>query len=698
MIASVRARLQILMVGLLFLFFVQLLTDFLEAIYAFGLLGTGIPVEMVSLLLMFSPVLLLFFWHGLPAWAILLLGQGALICRAFAPALDTRGRMLVTGLGVACCLVFFPAVLHRKAGEGPSRGVYPVVAAATLAVVLSILFRALGSGVDLSTDLYPVVGWVLAVVASVLLFVLLRPGRAAEAGPVASEPFSSASGTPPGRGLKRSSGGRTPSGRGLERLEDRSRGGAWRVAGLCLGLSAVTMILSSTIAAPNVLARWTGASYVPVVAATVLALGGLAILLTARRALATILTPQAILAWNALFVLALALTILAHQVRFPLDPARYPLPEPAVRWWYHLPLAVMLLCSPVLLIDLGLYLGQLVDERPTSRALGAGFLLFSLFYLTLALGQVFTTVYDYIPGIGPFFRDRFWLVYLAAGIGAAAPALLVRQPLARWPVFSPGEEVPKSWLFPAVVLLIGAVAIVGIVATAPRPGVPASKETLRVCTYNIQQGYDADGLKNVDGQLALLRRVEADVIGLQESDTNRISGGNSDVVRYLADRLGMYSYYGPKTVPGTFGIALLSRYPIEQPRTFYMYSAGEQTATIEAQIRVGDRTFRVYVTHLGNDGPIVQQEAILQEVAGQENVVLMGDFNFRPDTAQYRLTREALEDAWLLRWPDGVDGQGRSFPRRIDHVFVSPGLAVVDAQYFTEPESDHPALVVEMKP
>jgi len=48
------------------------------------------------------------------------------------------------------------------------------------------------------------------------------------------------------------------------------------------------------------------------------------------------------------------------------------------------------------------------------------------------------------------------------------------------------------------------------------------------------------------------------LIGLQESDTNRISGGNSDIVRYFADRLDLYAYYGPKVVPGTFGIALLA--------------------------------------------------------------------------------------------------------------------------------------------
>jgi endonuclease/exonuclease/phosphatase family metal-dependent hydrolase len=158
----------------------------------------------------------------------------------------------------------------------------------------------------------------------------------------------------------------------------------------------------------------------------------------------------------------------------------------------------------------------------------------------------------------------------------------------------------------------------------------------------------------------------------------------------------MYSYYGPKTVPGTFGIALLSRYPIQSPRTFYMYSLGEQTATIHAQIVVAGRTFNVFVTHLGNGGPILQQEAILKETAGVENVILMGDFNFRPDTEQYRLTRGQLDDAWLLRWPSGSDDEGQNPAQRIDHVFVSPGTQVADAEYILSPASDHPAVVVEV--
>ena len=213
-------------------------------------------------------------------------------------------------------------------------------------------------------------------------------------------------------------------------------------------------------------------------------------------------------------------------------------------------------------------------------------------------------------------------------------------------------------------------------------------------TYNIQQGYSADGKRSYAEQLEVIRSLKPDIVGLQETDVARFSGGNADVVRSIAEGLKMYSYYGPRTVTGTFGIALLSSYPIENPRTFFMYSQGEQTAAIEAQISVNGKPYTILVTHLGNGGPIIQQEQVLARLEGAHNVIAMGDFNFNLASPQYALTLKTLDDAWVQA--GSPPAPGLDLTDLIDHIFVTPGTQVKTAQYVVSPASDHPALVVEV--
>ena len=93
---------------------------------------------------------------------------------------------------------------------------------------------------------------------------------------------------------------------------------------------------------------------------------------------------------------------------------------------------------------------------------------------------------------------------------------------------------------------------------------------------------------------------------------------------------------------------------------------------------------------------MIQQEAILKEVASEENVILLGDFNFGPDSDQYRLTTRTLDDSWGQRWP-GVDKRTVDiFGNGIDHIFVSHDTEVTDARYLLDPESDHPATTADI--
>ncbi|MGD8457254.1 MAG: endonuclease/exonuclease/phosphatase family protein [Anaerolineales bacterium] len=641
---------EVVLYSIMFLFFFQLISDFVEAVYVFGLLGTGIPPEIVSLLFFFSPVIFFGMKRKIPRWILLLSGWLMLLCRVVEVMLDTREKMLVSGLGVAAFLVFFPACLGIQSSDEVKDVGRKLGTGLIFSLALSILFRALQSGFDITeVGMIKCIGWVLALGAAVLLW---RHGR-----------FEGGNST-------------LESGVG-------SRG---KVILFSCSLAAVLLLLYFAFTSPNVIARWTGANYLLVLGLALFSLCLFAWLWFAGKL--SSLNRSFIAIVNLVFVISMLLTILPYQIGFPDTPGGYPLWEAAISPLSSIPLILMLLTFPISLVNFVLYSHEIVEERPTPRRLGLGFTIASLFTMLMILAHVFTTVYDYIPVVGPFFRDKFWLVYLVVGVMAAAPVLSVQKD--RLAGF--GKAHKDSIMLRVVVVVLALTAISGAYLISAKPVHRTIDLTsLRVFTYNIQQGYSEDGIKNYQGQLALIKSRDPDILGLQESDTNRIAGGNADIVRYFADNLDMYSYYGPSTVTGTFGIALLSKYPIEDARTFYMYSEGEQTATIEAKISIGEVAYTIYVTHLGNGGPIIQQAQILETMEGKENIIAMGDYNFRPDTEQYQMTVDELDDAYL-KSQTKIDSEVFDPFDRIDHIFVSPEVLVSEVEYILSPASDHPAM------
>ncbi len=645
----------ILFYSLVFLVFFQLISDFIEAIYTFGLLSVDIPPEVVSVVLFFSPFLLLLFRRNFSRGALLALAGGAALMR-FAEVMLTAGPKLVAcGLGVGLILLYLPAALagYGQDGQRIEAGTTALEIGAGLAIALalSIFLRSLGAGSD-PTLVFPLFSWILA---AVFLLALLLVDRRPQASPAPLEP------------QKNTFGG---------------------VLALSLGTFSSLALIYFAFLSPTVLSRWSGASY-PGLLIT-LSIGLLAYFVALAFAKIGRLSHGLVLAWNAVFILAGVGAILGLQVAFPANSAAFPLYQNPASAGALVLLFLMVLLSPIVLLDFTFFALALARRRPSPRQVGGAFGLAALFFLIFVLAQVFTTVYDYIPVVGPWFRDRFWLAFLLPCLGMALPLLAGRLSLP----FA-GLPVLKAIYLPALAALL-VFSVAWVTLSAPRSVTPGDAATLRVMTYNIQQGYSADGRRNYAGQLDVIRTQDPDILGLEESDVARFSGGNADIVRTFADGLNMYAYYGPRTVTGTFGIALLSKYPIENPRTFYMYSSGEQTAAILAQVTVGTKKYHILVTHLGNDGPMIQQQQVLQESQGLDNLIAMGDFNFSLDTDQYRLTRQSLDDAWALA--GSPDAPGLDLNDLIDHIFVSPGTTVQSAGYLVSPNSDHPALVAVLAP
>ncbi|MBE0699572.1 MAG: endonuclease/exonuclease/phosphatase family protein [Anaerolineaceae bacterium] len=643
--------------AVMFLAFFHLLTGLVEATYTFGLLGTSIPPEIIYVLFLLTPLLLLFSPRILEGkkGRIFTLAAGllSLVCWSAVLCLDTGGRMIAGGIGTGSILLFFPGIVKQKPSCQPALSLGGGLA---FAILTAILLRQHNFGTGLlpiGTNFFVIIGVILVGILELLDWFRAAPDPSPQP---SSQPLSFP-----------------------------------QTASLFIGLASVMILLFFSFSNPAVIARWTGSEYLFVIGLTTAPIAICLIWLFAPFIPSHNLPRPLLIIWNALFIISLVGTILPYQIVFPLDPSAYPLAEPAAGPFATGILILMLLLHPILYIDAALFFNKLSDGSVPSSGLAGGMAVFAIYQLLLIFAHVFTTVYDYIPVVGPLFRDMFWLVYFVPGAFLFLTVLFQQGSL----TWRPHPAYQRWPLFSAVGLALLTIGVVIRVSLWPisDPG----REKLRIMTYNLQQGYSRSGQKNFSGQFALIRDRQPDILGLQETDTARIAGGNSDLVRYLATNLHMYSYYGAKTVTGTFGIALLSRYPIENPRTYFLYSSGEQTAVIEAQIHAGDQTYTIMVTHLGNGGPIIQQQQILQLTPRKSNLLLMGDFNFSPSTEQYRQTVSLFQDGWLAAVEKNTALPNQKLEKRIDHIFLSSGLKVLSAEYIGEGPSDHPAMLINVQ-
>jgi endonuclease/exonuclease/phosphatase family metal-dependent hydrolase len=215
-------------------------------------------------------------------------------------------------------------------------------------------------------------------------------------------------------------------------------------------------------------------------------------------------------------------------------------------------------------------------------------------------------------------------------------------------------------------------------------------------TFNTQGFNDKFAEKSFGAQLALIRQVSPDILALQETDSTRISLNNNDYVRYFADKLGYYSYYGPKTVAGTYGTAILSKYPLLNTRTVFIYSDKDETGIAEAEVDVAGLRFSIYDVHPDSSDPamLAFAQTLLRRSQDKPYVIAMGDYNLRDYEEAYKLIASVYTNAWVSVYPSEISPYGvdMSGDNRIDHIFLSTNLTALNPTYILPPESatDHP--------
>ncbi|CAH6721466.1 protein Cwh43p [[Candida] jaroonii] len=154
-------------------------------------------------------------------------------------------------------------------------------------------------------------------------------------------------------------------------------------------------------------------------------------------------------------------------------------------------------------------------------------------------------------------------------------------------------------------------------------------------------GIDNDMWSSHDRMRDLINDAELDIIGLLETDTERLIGGNRDFTQKIAEDLKMYVDYGPGPNKHTWGAALLSKFPIIKSQHFLLPSpVGELAPAILATLDIYGEFVDVVVFHSGQEEDVEDrrlQSLALQDIMGSSSrpMVLLSYLVTKPLEGNY---------------------------------------------------------------
>lgn len=232
----------------------------------------------------------------------------------------------------------------------------------------------------------------------------------------------------------------------------------------------------------------------------------------------------------------------------------------------------------------------------------------------------------------------------------------------------------------------------------------AGGDTLTVLAYNIHHGEGMDSVLDLERIAALIRSVDPDLVALQEIDSVTTRTGEVDQAAELGRLTGLTPLYGRFMAyrGGAYGMALLSRWPIEQSTNYRLPDGEEPRSALSAVVRVPDsgRAVRFVGIHFyRTDAERLAQARALGEALAGDTVptILAGDFNSTPDSE----VMSYLAESWHVvdKGGDRLTFSSWDPVREIDYVLLRPGerFEILDQAVLDEPvASDHRAVLVEV--
>lgn len=245
----------------------------------------------------------------------------------------------------------------------------------------------------------------------------------------------------------------------------------------------------------------------------------------------------------------------------------------------------------------------------------------------------------------------------------------------------------------------------------------AKAQCLRVLSYNIQAGiscsryrhYVTHSWKHVlpfEGRqlnLDAIARFLSDfhIVGLQEVDAGSLRSNYINQTEYLARKADFANWYAQTNRNlghlGKHSLGLLTRMKPWKVSGHRLPGLIPGRGAMLSWYGGKDSTLVVGVLHLslGRKARYQQIEFLAQVVDEHPYVILLGDFNCRTDSAEFKvLLRETQlhsPEQELHTYPSWLPKRG------LDHILVSPNLQLQSAEVIDFKYSDHLPIAVEIR-
>ncbi len=222
------------------------------------------------------------------------------------------------------------------------------------------------------------------------------------------------------------------------------------------------------------------------------------------------------------------------------------------------------------------------------------------------------------------------------------------------------------------------------------------KKEIKIISYNIHSGLNKDMFPTLFDIIDFLRISDSDIICLQEVNESAKSGFQ---VSSFKEELKMYSHFGANVVNygSNYGLVTYSKYPIKSENHIYLSSGNrEQRGMLHTEINIDGRKLNIINVHLGlgKEEREIQIKELIDFIdkIDDEPYIVAGDFN----DGDIKISEDVLKDVAkeldksnMLTFATGLD--------RIDYIFVSPDIEVLEYEVLIKNMSDHYPIIAKIR-